>query len=274
MIHIVTVHWKDDRWVDIQLKYFKKTLQEPYKTYAFLNSLPKVHRRKYFYTSTENIKKHAIKLNLLADMAMLHSTNEDDLLMFIDGDAFPIGDIIAFGREKLSQFPLIAIQRLENAGDYQPHPSFCLTTIKFWKKIQGDWKKGYQWETPSGEMVTDVGGNLLSILERNEIKWFPMLRSNQINLHGLWFGIYHDLIYHHGAGFRRPLSRLDNDKTRLIPEILNSLIFRITRKNVNKKILNNVISKNKELDEKVFRFITEDEQFYRFFQQAGYNIGL
>ena len=270
MIHIVTVHWQDDRWVDIQLKYLKKTIQEPYKIYAFLNSVPDIHRSKFFYTSTENIRAHAVKLNLLADMAMLHSTNHDDVLMFIDGDAFPIGDIMAFGREKLNAFPLIAIQRLENAGDYQPHPSFCLTTIKFWKEIQGDWNEGYQWKNPAGEMVTDVGGNLLNILERNEIEWFPMLRSNKVNLHGLWFGIYHDLIYHHGAGFRNPFSRYDNKNIRLIPEILNKSIYLITRKNINRKILHNVISNNKVLDEKVFRSIIEDDQFYRHFQEPGY----
>jgi hypothetical protein len=242
-------------------------INEPFKVYAFLNSIPDLHRSKYFYSSAENIREHSIKLNLLADMAMLHSTDDDDWLIFIDGDAFPIGDIVSFGREKLKEYPLIAIQRLENAGDYQPHPCFCLTTVKFWKEIQGDWNEGYQWKNPAGELVTDVGGNLLGILERKNVSWLPMLRSNKTNLHGLWFGIYHDLIYHHGAGFRNPFSRFDESGIRQIPEFINNLIFRITRKNINKKFQHNIISRNKELDEKVFQSIQADTHFYRFFQE-------
>jgi len=39
--------------------------------------------------------------------------------------------------------------------------------------------------------------------------WYPLLRSNGRNLHPIWFGIYGDIIYHHGAGFRAPVSRYD-----------------------------------------------------------------
>ena len=205
MLHIVTVHWKDDRWVDIQLKYLYEHIKIPFRVYAFLNLLPRDHRSKYFYASTEDIRQsypsesHATKLNLLADIARSHSTNQDDWLMFIDGDAFPIGDIISFARSKLKDYPLLAIQRIENGGDIQPHPSFCLTTINFWDEIEGDWKPGYEWRNFAGEMVTDPGGNLLSVLDKNNINWCPLIRSNKRNLHPLWFGIYEDLIYHHGA---------------------------------------------------------------------------
>ena len=130
MIHILTVHWLTDRWVDIQLQYLNRHISVPFKVYAFLNALPADHRSKYFYNSTENITSHAIKLNLLADMATLHTRDENDWLMFLDGDAFPIGDIVAFGGDKLTEHKLLAIRRSENMGDLQPHPSFCLTTVK------------------------------------------------------------------------------------------------------------------------------------------------
>ena len=42
----------------------------------------------------------------------------------------------------------------------------------------------------NGEPVTDVGGNLLRALERTETPWTPLLRSNRVNPHPLWFGIY------------------------------------------------------------------------------------
>jgi hypothetical protein len=36
-----------------------------------------------------------------------------------------------------------------------------------------------------------------------------MLRSNKRDLHPLWFGVYENLVNHHGAGFRKPAMRTD-----------------------------------------------------------------
>ena len=207
MIHIATVHWEQDIWIDIQLTYFKKFIQEEYRTYAFLNHLPEDHSNKFYYSSNEPIKEHSIKLNLLADIICFAAEREDDILIFIDGDAFPVGDILSFGRKKLNDFPLIAIQRRENRGDIQPHPAFCMTTVGFWKKIKGDWAKGYQWQNNQGKFVSDIGGNLLGILTQKQIQWHPLLRSNKKNIHPVFFGIYEGLIYHHGSGFRNGSSR-------------------------------------------------------------------
>ena len=164
---------------------------------------------KFYYVNTEWVPTHASKLNILADLIYFDSNQDDDLIIFLDGDAFPIGDIIGFARQKLRKYPLVAVQRLDNNGDRQPHPCFCVTTIGFWKRIGGDWNQGYEWEDAEGNPMTDVGGNLLGILQREGIEWYPMHRSNRINLHPLWFGIYEGLIYHHGAAFRHPISRID-----------------------------------------------------------------
>src|SRR5262245_59352158 len=126
---ISTVPWRDDRWVDIQLEFLHRHICEPFRIYAFLNSLPADHRSKFYYSSTENIESHAIKLNLLADMVALHSMDRSDLLVFLDGDAFPVGDVVPYAQAKLKEYPLLAIQRRENGGDIQPDPSFCLTTV-------------------------------------------------------------------------------------------------------------------------------------------------
>ena len=47
-----------------------------------------------------------------------------------------------------------------------------------------------------------MGGNLLGLLEDAGIEWYPMLRTNKVNPHPLQFGVYEDLVYHHGGGFR------------------------------------------------------------------------
>lgn len=271
MLHIITVHWKDDRWVDIQLKYLNRNIKVPFQIYTFLNSLPEYHRNKFFYSSTEDITSHAIQLNLLADMAALHSTDPDDRLMFIDGDAFPIGDLMSFCEEKLRDYPLIAIQRKENMGEIQPHPSFCLTTIGFWNGIEGDWKSGDCWRDLRGNSISDVGGNLLVILNKRGIQWFPMRRSNKRNVHPLWFGIYEDLVYHHGAGFRGPLSRLDWNSSNIHPLFfkLYGMMSHILPHRVSKYFnpMKTIVKQNSLLSEKLYRSILVDDCFYRYFQE-------
>lgn len=265
MIHVLTVHWQCDKWVDVQLDYLRTHIQQPFKTYAFLNMLPAEHGHKYDYHSTEQIRSHAIKLNLLADIAGMNADHDDDWLIFIDGDAFPIGSIVSFAAPILNSYPLIAIQRLENGGDIQPHPSFCLTTVGLWKQIKGDWKSGYRWTNATGKQISDVGGNLLAAIERHNISWLPLNRSNKKELHPLWFGIYHDLIYHHGAGFRTPTSRIDRQSifastTRLgiyLPEsILRKLFWYSIRKRIDK---------NMKLSEKIYRSIQSNPDFYKIF---------
>lgn len=208
MIHIVTVHWRDERWIDIQLEYLKKYIHEEYRVYAFLNDIPGIHSDKFYYVSTEPIESHPVKLNLLADIAAFNSASEDDWLIFLDGDAFPVGDLVAYGVAMLDIYALAAVQRKENNGDIQPHPCFCLTTVGFWKSIHGDWKSGYKWRNSQNELVTDVGGNLLRQLNENNISWHPMIRSNKKDLHPVFFGIYDDIVYHHGSGFRSGMSRM------------------------------------------------------------------
>jgi len=212
MIHIAATYWTDSRWINIQSRYFNAHLSEEFRVYAFLNHINDAadYRAKFFFLSTELIDSHATKLNLLADVMMSHSQSDEDLMMFIDGDALPIGDVVPFARGALAECPLLAIQRLENNGDMQPHPCFCMTTVGFWKQLGGDWKSGYEWKDAQGKLVTDVGGNLLGQLEKGGFRWLPLHRSNRVNLHPLWFGVYRDLVYHHGASFREhQWSRLD-----------------------------------------------------------------
>ena len=94
MIHIATVHWLDETWVDIQLDYFKRHLGEyPYQVYEFLNGIDAdKYKEKIHYICTEPIVAHTTKLNLLADR-ICQQAAPDDIIYFIDGDAFPVGDI-------------------------------------------------------------------------------------------------------------------------------------------------------------------------------------
>jgi len=280
--HVLTVHWKEDRWVDLQKEYFDRNLGVgSYDAYAFLNDLTQEHSSKFSYSSAEPIEDHATKLNLLADIACLRASGDDDILIFADSDAFPIADLKEHLSKELVEHPLVAVQRLENLGDPQPHPCFCVTTVGFWKKIKGDWHAGFQWRNSLGETVTDVGGNLLGKLEREGIRWKPLLRSNKKDLHPLWFGVYGDLVYHHGAGSRNPVSRLDAASVEekagklLSPGLVKSFksfaksvpilrkVFRHVRGN------NPTVWKNANVSEEVFQDLKSNPEFHRRFVQAG-----
>ena len=209
--HVVTVHWKSPAWIDVQLRELARQLGDDHLVYAFLNEIERTWVDRFFYASREPIETHSIKLNLLGDMVTLRA-EPGDLLLFIDGDAFPVapvGDLAAL----LPSHPLIAVQRYENAGDIQPHPCFCLTTVGFWREIKGDWSSGFRWTNLHGREVTDVGGNLLEVLEREKVPWLPLRRLNTDNPHPVLFGVYgtpgRPFAYHHGAAFRPPVTRLD-----------------------------------------------------------------
>ena len=96
-----------------------------------------------------------------------------------------------------------------------------------------------------------------------------MLRSNRRNLHPLWFGLYEDLIYHHGAGFRPPLSRADfaelsAKKSGRLPR----WVCKIIPKRLRSQPLAKIERENRTASENVFASILSDPLFYEFFRES------
>ena len=196
MIRIATAHHHSIEWIEIQRRYLDRFMTEPFVLYGSLENVPDGHHAG-FDVVVPSLGNHAGKLNRLG-FAMLAHAERDDVLVFVDGDAFPVGDVVSRIRAGLAESELVAVQRLENNGDCQPHPCFCAVTAATWASLPGDWSSGH----PFRDGRTDVGGNLLWLLEDRGIPWDPMLRSNKLNRHPLLFGVYDDVLYHHGAGFR------------------------------------------------------------------------
>lgn len=184
-----------------------------YQVWASLEGIPKQYEA-LFDIVVPSVGRHEGKLNLLA-AEIVEAQRDDDLLLFIDGDAFIVGDLEPLCRLAAQSSSVVAIQRSENLGDLQPHPSFALMSVRTWRSLNGDWSAGYPWINETGQEVSDVGGNLLKAIRRREATWRPLLRSNVRDLHPLWFGVYGDVVYHHGAGFRSPISRLDMERMRV-----------------------------------------------------------
>jgi hypothetical protein len=204
MLHIATVHHASPRWVEIQTSYIRRHIGVPYQTWTSLEGIDPSYGAHFDHVISQK-GMHAAKLNGLA-MEICDVAGDDDLLMFFDGDAFPIADPMPLITDGLAQAPLVAVRRAENANEPQPHPCFCVTTVGTWRSLPGDWTAGYTWIGTRGRPTSDVGGNLLRRLELSGTPWVQVLRSNRKDLDPLYFAIYGDAIYHHGAGLTGGLS--------------------------------------------------------------------
>ena len=269
MIYFLTVHFHSKKWIDVQLRFIKKCVEEPYRVLACLNGNAIAESYKFYYA--EDIPgTHASKLNYLADK-VVGEADDQDILVFIDGDAFPIREtIVSYIREKIRVHQLVAVRRDENLGDVQPHPSFCAVTVGLWKHLKGDWTPGYCWTNAQNKRITSVGGNLLRILNENGISWWAMTRSNKRNLHPLWFGVYDDIVYHHGAGFRSPVSRIDlaGVPFRLIKRLRRDEVelpawFRPMARSIGAGLVNLWCLKNFTMSREMYRSICSQENFFR-----------
>jgi hypothetical protein len=226
VLYVVTVHFESPRWIEIQRRYLDRHLPHPFEVWTSLQDIDPSYGSHFERVFDQKGRhNHASKLNQLA-AEICDQAAEDDILMFLDGDAFPIADVGPLLEQTLAEVPLIAVQRAENLGDLQPHPCFCVTTVRTWLAVRGDWGPAATWAVSDGsarfDTVTDVGGNLMRRLEVTGTEWRPLLRSNATNLHPLFFGIYGDLVYHHGAGFRAGGTRIDRSLSHVEPVKLPS----------------------------------------------------
>jgi hypothetical protein len=263
MIHVATVHWQTAKWIVVQHDYLARHMAEPYRVWGSLEGIDETYT-KWFDHVVPSLGTHAAKLNLLA-LAIREVAAPDDVILFLDGDAFPIADPMPVVRAALDESVLVAVRRDENAGDPQPHPSFCATKVESWEALHGDWSKGYGWAAKSGQPVSDVGGNLLFALQSRNMSWTPLTRSNRHNLHPLWFGVYGGIVYHHGAGFRtKKMSRHDSREIRPEPP-RSSRVGRWWQRQRRRRRKAQRVRENTQLSEHVFQQLTTDPEFFRQF---------
>lgn len=215
MIHVVTTHVGPDRWVVPQRERLERFTSEPYETWAALGGAAGEHAEAFDHAFVSRGLVGPNLHHLASEVAAV--ADPDDLLVFLDGDAFPIADWTGRARGWLAERPLAAVRRDENLGDPQPHHLFCVTTVGFWEELDADWGKGPIWSTTTGRPATDHGARLWRLLTAREIEWHPILRSNQVDLHPVWFGVYGDVVYHHGASFRTPACRWDGAQYAHLP---------------------------------------------------------
>jgi hypothetical protein len=284
VIHVATVHWADPKWIGPQLRGLESCLRQPYRLYAELEGIGPDQDGRFDHAFRIG-GTHPEKLNALA-AEITRQADPQDVLIFLDGDAFPIRPLDAWLSDLLCQHPLAAVRRDENAGDIQPHPCFCVTTVGFWSNVQGDWRSG-TWVTSEGSEAHDVGGALLGILADSGNTWRPILRSNDVNLHPVLYGVYDHHVYHHGAGFRPPIARSDQEHVAIFEheEYLRlrtrahgasvrqlrprhaSQLARLARDGLKARKLTSYMRRERRRSDAIFRELSADPDFYRRFER-------
>ncbi len=197
--HIAT----DPSWFGIQSRFLKANLPNATVLAGVDSEIMSESPYEHNFAMTG---EHIQRLDGLADIAVNRmATSDEDVLAFLDGDAFPIRPMETYVSEKLGIEPLVAVCRDEVPDSDYPHPSFCATTVGLWKSVGGHW--GFS--SDDSLKRNDVGCGLRDRLREFGIEWHRMRRSNEFNPHPLLFGIYDGVLYHHGAGFRSPITSVD-----------------------------------------------------------------
>jgi|GEM_PF-647290 len=197
MLHIASAHGGSPRWLGVQRRQIARHITVPHMRWGSL-ALGDASHAGAFDRAIEQKGPEAGKLNHLAT-EICHEAADDDLLMFLAPDAFPIADPMPVIERALAQAPLVAVRRGENDGDPVPHPCFCVTTAGAWRRLAGDWSDGYPFTAPGLGRVSDYGANLLRRLELTATPWVALERTNGTPLDPLHFAVYGGIVYFHDA---------------------------------------------------------------------------
>ena len=190
LVNIVTVHYRNAEWAKVQYQYVDRYAGS-YEIHACMNDCSYDASR---YKTVCNLQGgHKEKLCTIADRIASEDRRDREIILFLDGDAFPIKPINTKLDSLLLEYPAVGVRRLECPGeDDIPHILFTAVRVGNWRGTSGRWK----------DRMRQIIGKK---------KWYRLYRSNSLNFHPLFFGIYGTAVYHHGAGFRSPKNRVDNN---------------------------------------------------------------
>jgi len=210
MIYYITIHHNTDKFINLQASYIKKytpSTVSDYKVYCGFSGISKCTGSeenfiKHSFVNLTNVnRQHWFRMNYLFDKIKEEETFDDeDLLVFMDGDAFPIDYWESKIRKSLETHKAVAVERREDIEPLldekwkpYPHPLFFATKAKFW--LENNLKWGL-----NESIGAQTAGNLLKKwFQEHDYSYAPLLRSNVMNIHPLFFGVYGDIVYHHGS---------------------------------------------------------------------------
>jgi hypothetical protein len=221
MIYFITIHHESDAFINLQAEYIRKNTSEPYIVYCGVSGLgdsmmadPANITSHKFIDLTEIDNQHWSRLNYLFEVLKNDpefQIEDNAKLIFLDGDAFPISSTwVSQIDNYLTTHAVAAVHRTENPEpllpeEYKPypHPCFFATTVDFWKDNK------LEWGLDSLRHIDTAGPTLKIWLEENGYITKQLLRTNCFDLHPLYYGVYGDIIYHHGCGNREVYDSID-----------------------------------------------------------------
>ncbi len=200
-------------WLDLQTKFIKKNTNN-YDFAVFLNTVKnKSLFKDCIIIGENNVATHDGRLShrkgLRASIEYFRQhQSEYDAFCILDCDCFPIRkgwikDIKKILRDKKLKFA--AIVRLENGEDF-PHPSGIIIPSEHINEDIFHFPTSVDYfackNIIDGTPISDTGSNMTFWAPNEELMGHPLVRSNVINLHPVYAGIYGDMLYHHGLGSR------------------------------------------------------------------------
>lgn len=206
MIRICTIHHETDKFLKIQLDHIEKYTRQDYKIYAGVYNISHLENsERCDHIDMLPNTTPANRLNHLFQV-LSQEANSGDMVIFMDSDCFPISENwINELTDGLSKYPIAAIQRSENfdasshTRELFPHCCFFCTSFDFWESNN----------LYHEDNIKCCGWSIGEWLIQHNLDFYKLIRSNSVNIHPLMFGVYNNIIYHHGAGNRLPYDGID-----------------------------------------------------------------
>ncbi len=199
-------------WPKLQIERLRRHTPPGYTVMVFGNAIIPEHEA--FLLSCGEVEFRSTKEPLMPVVKhvwpyrnwMIRQVHERfKYIVILDSDAFPVRDgwLERYLAGLSEETPVVAVQRLEN-GDTHSDRCFMAFTSEAWRLHHFDFTK---------IGAKDAGGAISQYLDEKGLEWRKLRRSNGWNPHPLMAGIYDDHIYHHAAGTRLPIFRM-NEATR------------------------------------------------------------
>jgi hypothetical protein len=189
------------RWYNLQLQMLHASAPMQHVEHAVSLSQgqsPKPFDRSHIVFSGEtkqeaSSKSHATHLHYLLEY-FKQRRNDFDFFLFLDSDAFPY-------RTKwlpklaglMGKHTMAGVVRPEDMVWF-PHPCACLLRPAGLDDV--DWMPVFAEAGIDGKGLYDPG------VAMRDRPFYPLVRSNRLNVHPLLCGIYGRTFYHHGAASR------------------------------------------------------------------------
>lgn len=178
----------NEKWLELQLKFLNDTTNN-YDYAVVCNSVSPEPYKDFIVVDASDDMKHDRGLNKLITYAQEKGYEK---CLLLDSDCFPFKPNWETElKEVMKQHTVASVMRTDNLDKFQ-HPCACYLRRAAMSEVRFSRKSGVNLK---GDQFEDVQGNATY--------FYPLLRTNAVNIHPVFCAIYWNAFYHHGAGTRQ-----------------------------------------------------------------------